>query len=401
MDTSLALEIVRKHATLERFRARLVEIAKQESPETDLLEAEPQLLAFIRDWVAPKLPGLGFTDVKIDAMGNLVARAPGSGAGPSLLYMCHAMNHAPETMPNPYSGAVIDGRPYGIEGECVWGRGLSEQKSSLAAVLHAFELLQETGVKLNGTLVFGLSTAGECGRHDSVVHMVERGGLQADFGIQCGATQNQVGLGNKGRFDTLITVKGKPSHISMPWLGKNAIEGARKVMDVIDQIQIPEEEIHPVLGRPTLVVHAIKSEPYNVLTVPGVCKMTLDRRVLPGYDLFKIYKELEAQIPQEIDGFEVQREIGYHQFPNEVSRDSAIVRAIAEARKAVTGQAPEYFFKHGALDAGYFNTVVGMPMVMFGSGEPRFAHTDQEMVSVEQAYTTMQIYATTALSMLA
>ncbi len=61
----------------------------------------------------------------------------------------------------------------------------------------------------------------------------------------------------------------------------------------------------------------------------------------------------------------------------EVRRYPEIVRALAEAFHAVTGQEPAYFYKHGALDGGYFNTKIGMPMVMFGSGDPRFAHTDK------------------------
>ena len=401
MDMGQALAIIRAHADPEDFKHRLVRIAQQESPETELMEAEPKVLAFIKDWVAPQLPDLGFHEVTLDAMGNLIARAGARGPARSLLFLCHAMNHHPETMPNPYSGEVMDGAPYGIQGECVWGRGLAEQKSSTAAALAAFALLRKAGVALNGTLLLGVSTAGECGRHDSIAYMAEKAGLAADAAIQCGATQNQVGLGNKGCFDFRITVKGSPSHVSMPWLGKNAIHGARKVMDIIDTIKIPASESHPGLGRPTLTAHAIHSEPYDVRTVPGICRLTVDRRLLPGQDPFQKFAELAAQIPDEMDGFTIVKEMGSYQYPNEVSRDAEIVKTVAMACQAVTGREPTYFYKSGALDAGYLNSKAKIPTVMFGSGEPRFAHTDQEMVAVRQAFEVMQVYAMTALLLLA
>jgi acetylornithine deacetylase/succinyl-diaminopimelate desuccinylase-like protein len=234
-----------------------------------------------------------------------------------------------------------------------------------------------------------------------VAHLVEQAGLAADAAIQCGATQNQVGLGNKGTFDLRLTVLGSPSHVSLPWLGRNAIQGARRLMDLLDAIQISEGESHPALGRPTLTVHAIKSGPYDVRTVPGACRITVDRRVLPGDDLFQKYAELVAQIPDEVDGFTIVKEMGFYQYPNEVSRDAEIVRAISTAIQAATGREPSYFYKHGALDAGYLNTKAKIPTVMFGSGEPRFAHTDQEMVAVQQAFEAMQVYALTALLLLA
>ena len=47
------------------------------------------------------------------------------------------MNAAPSTMPKPYSGEIVDGAPYKLDGECVWGRGACEQKGSLAAMMAA------------------------------------------------------------------------------------------------------------------------------------------------------------------------------------------------------------------------------------------------------------------------
>ena len=52
----------------------------------------------------------------------------------------YAMCAAPSTMQNPYSGEIVDGAPYKLDGECVWGRGACEQKGSLAAMMAAVQI---------------------------------------------------------------------------------------------------------------------------------------------------------------------------------------------------------------------------------------------------------------------
>ena len=182
----------------------------------------------IREQVRPELQKSGI-EPALDDEGNLLAHIEGKGSARSLLLVSYAMNAAPGPMQNPYSGAVVDGAPYGLQGECVWGRGACEQKGSLAAMLSALKLVAECKAELPGDLYFVASTAGETGRHDSIAHVLEYGKVRADWGIIDGPPEIQ--LGNKGRVDILVTVTGKQSHSSRPWEGINAIEGAVKLFE--------------------------------------------------------------------------------------------------------------------------------------------------------------------------
>ena len=62
-------------AKLSRERAKdlLIELVKVPSPQTELLEDEPLLKEFIKKAIEPRLRAMGFTDVRYDAMGNLIA----------------------------------------------------------------------------------------------------------------------------------------------------------------------------------------------------------------------------------------------------------------------------------------------------------------------------------------
>src|SRR5947208_14950869 len=85
----------------------------------------------------------------------------------------YAMNAAPSTMQNPYSGEIVEGARYTLDGECVWGRGACEQKGSLAAMMAAMKFIGASKVELPSDLYFVVSTAGETGRIDSLAYVLD------------------------------------------------------------------------------------------------------------------------------------------------------------------------------------------------------------------------------------
>jgi len=151
MEAHSVKRIIEKNLLYEEARSILVKLAQTPSPQTELLEAEPQVLALIRDVIKPELEQAGLHPF-IDSMGNLILRLNGRGRGDRLMLVGYGMNAAPSTMENPYSGEIIDGAPYELEGECVWGRGVCEQKGSLAAMIAAVRFVGANKVELPSDL---------------------------------------------------------------------------------------------------------------------------------------------------------------------------------------------------------------------------------------------------------
>ena len=87
-------------------------------------------------------------------------------------------------------------------------------------------------------------------------------------------------------------------------------------------------------------------------------------------------------------------------YPSEVGADCAIAAAVRSASRVLSGREGEVFYSPAALDAGYLNQR-GIETIMFGPGDLRFAHTDQEVVSVQEVRDVARIYAATALESLA
>src|SRR6202030_3805971 len=231
-----------------------------------------------------------FADIRYDAMGNLISTCGTDRSGRSLMFITNAMNQPQATMPNAYSGDVADGARFGLPGEVVLGKGASEQKANMAAMLIAMEAVLRYA--LAGRLVHVCCVSGETGSHAAIRSVVEGEGVRADLAY-LGGTSLMTTLGNRGRVDVFITVHGAPTHSSRPEDGANAITGA---MEVIRRLasEVALDRTHPALGRQTLTINRIRSFPESTHTIQASCDLTVDRRLLPGEDLDAAFARVAA-----------------------------------------------------------------------------------------------------------
>ena len=382
----------------ERAKELLIALVKVPSPQTALLEEEPLLKDFVKSAIEPRLRSMGFVDIRYDTMGNLIATYGSGTSGKSLMFIGNAMNQPAATMPNPYSGDVVDGAKYGLPGECVMGKGASEQKANLAAMLHAMEVVLASKVPIGGRLIFTCCLSGETGKHDAIKSVVEGAGVRADMAV-LGGTGLTVTLGNRGRIDVFVTVKGSPCHSSRPSDGINAVTGAIETIQLL-LAKVKLDKSHPQLGRPTLTVNHIRSFPDSTHTVQERCEFTLDRRLIPGEPPDEAFAEIE-RIAKEVEqikdpvsdkAYGVDVRLGPFMYPSLVTTESSVVQAILRASEVMLGRRVETYYSPSAFDQGYLNHV-GIVTANFGAGEHQYAHTDYDMASVERTTDTARVYA--------
>lgn len=368
------------------------------SPQTELLEDEPQLRDFIAVALLPRMKALGMQRVRQDAMGNLIAETGSARSGRSLMLVTHAMNQPPSTMLDPYGAAVIDGAPHGLRGEAVLGKGASEQKGTMAAMLHALEAVRSAELALDGHLIFVCCVSGETGKPDAIRNVVEKEGVTAELAFVYGNSL-MLQLGNRGRVDVKVIVRGAPSHSSRPNEGANAVTGAMELLRRL-ALEIPNDRVHAQLGTAWLTCNRIESFPKSTHTIQDRCEIGLDRRLLPGEDADLVVAEIAAVVNSmngwldPISGKPLNAEVqkGAVMHPSLVSEDSKVVRLIKSAGLAMLGYAPETFYGQSAHDQGYLNSV-GIETANFGSGEQAFAHTDLDMASVDSTFDAAKVYA--------
>jgi succinyl-diaminopimelate desuccinylase len=375
-----------------------VELVRVPSPQTALLEAEPQLIRFIETAIEPRIRRLRPHSCRYDAMGNLIASFGAGTHARSLMLIGHAMNHPPGSMSDPYGGALVDGAPFGIEGEVVRGRGASEQKGTLAAMLHALDAVHASGIPIQGTLHFVCCVSGETGKIDAIRNVVEVEGVHADMAFLYG-NWLKLALGNRGRIDMHITVHGQSCHSSRPHEGCNAISGAVEVIRLLTEA-FANPRMHPELGPASVTINGLRSYPEATHTVQSRCEISVDRRLLPGDDPDAAAAEIHRiamqanGMPDPVSGkpFRIEVTRGPAMHPSLISLDSPVALELRRACKAMLGYEPETFYAQSAFDQGYLNHI-GVPAANFGPGEQSLAHTDNDVGSVDKTFDAARVYA--------
>jgi len=254
---------------------------------------------------------------------NLVARLPGSGGGPSLLFLSHTdtvLADPTEWTVGPWSGELRDGQ--------VWGRGALDMKGQVAASAVAIASLAREGFEPAGDLVFAATADEEVGEGVQVglpwLCNEHPDAVRTDFAVNEGAGDRVVlggrvfylcSTAEKMSSPFRLSVHGRSGHASIPAIADNALVKAAPLIERLGafradaQLQ-PELEallqevsgsvppagealararvLDPVLAElieplltltlsPTIISASNKR---NV--IPALCDVTVDCRLLPG-----------------------------------------------------------------------------------------------------------------------
>jgi len=368
------------HGTDDRLTVPTSEIVqwarafvRHPSPQTERFEQEPQVQCFIAEAIVPLVIQLGLP-WRRDGMGNLLVELGPERADKSLVLMAYAMTHPANRMRNPFQGELMDEKA----GAYVRGRGISEQKGSLAAALAAVKTAADR-LTLQGRLVFAVSTAGETGRHDAAASVCAALGYCPRLAVIVIGTTGRVALANKGRIDAIVTVRGRSAHSSTPWMGVDAIAGARRVLERVLAIDVGASK-HPLLGVASLTPTAVRSWPEATHTVQDEVRITFDRRLLPGDDPQVAFDAIAAAADIGAP-WAVVSERGPFMYPAEIAPEGAFMRAVAEGCRRTGTDPPATFASHGALDAGFF-CHQGAESAMWGPGAVEQWHSDDERIAV-------------------
>lgn len=372
---------------LQDFLVRSLECP---TPLTDAGERDPQLSLFLRDLLGAELTSIGLSDVGYDGMGNVCGRIRGADSETEgLLVVGFGMTHPAADMPDPFSPRVVDGSRYGSSGSMMVGRGAGEQKGPLASAVAAFRAIIDLGVSPRRDLYLIGLASGETGRHDAIRSALDHFRPNVSGCVIAVCTSNDIVVAHKGRIDLRVRVVGKAAHSSSPWLGINAIEGARMVLERVAAIEPGAADVE--LGPRSITATLLETRPKASHTVPADATIVFDWRLLPG-DSPEWAEGLLRVALSDIDRFGIEVHRGDYMYPSQVDGDADVVAGLAAAIGEVKGAPPRLLRIPAASDTGYVNRQ-GIPAVLFGPGDITLAHTDDDIVSLGEAVEAARILA--------
>ena len=353
---------------------------------------EGAIIEFIRD----KMTTLGFDEVRIDSMGNVLGRI-GRG-GKATLLDAHvdtvAVNDAEEWKIPPFSGEIVDGRLH--------GRGSVDMKSGAAAAIYSAAIAKKSGLADGKTIYVSCSVFEEDCDGENLKHMFKELDLKPDYVVICEPSGNQLTLGHKGKAQITVKTRGLSAHGSAPEKGINAIY---EMAGIIQRVEKKNIELMNKEGpRSTLVMTRISSTAASLNAVPSECEAYLDRRMVPDETEGTLKEEMERLLRGKNATWEVQpihrkswtgMPIEYVPFHLawKIDLEHALTRACRAAYAEAFGTQPaEYGFWDFSTNA-VTPVRLGIPTIGFGPGESKLAHMRDESCDVDQILAACGFYA--------
>jgi len=359
------------------------------------------------DRLAAEMRRVGFGDVRIDRIGNVVGRI-GAGSGPVLLYDGHM------DVVGPGDTAAWEHDPFGaeIDGDVMYGRGAADMKGALAAMVYGAKALIDRNVPLRGELyLVGIVQEEPCEGLGARI-LIEEEGLLPDWVVLGEATDLQISRGQRGRMEIQVVARGRACHASAPHRGDNAIYTAARLIFGLEMLstQLAEDRF---LGAGTLAVTHIENTAGSRNVVPDSCTFTIDRRLTLGETEAKAMAEVQGVLLREganatacvseytftsYTGYKARTKAYYPAWA--LDRDHPLIHQVSRAVRNELGYRPTIGKWEFSTDGVYTMGVAGIPTVGFGPGEERYAHAADERIDLDSVARAAQAYARIAAEML-
>ena len=322
---------------------------------------------------------------------NVLLRLAGTGERPALLLSGHTDVVPPGEAPwrhDPFSGDLADGE--------IWGRGTTDMKAGVAAMVVAMAALARRGWRPKGDLRFA-GTIGEEVDCIGAWHLKDSGGLDGVGSIVIGEPTNlDVMPAHRGALWLELTAHGKTAHGSMPHLGVNAILPLAELLRWLTERRFSYTE-HPLLAPPTVNVATI-SGGVKTNVVPDRCVATVDLRTLPSQDHAEILqdvRDLAAELMSTVPDLRIDVEAVNDMPPVETPTEHPLVQTMRSTAAEVLGRNVPIRGATYYTDGGVF-AQAGVPLVIFGPGDDRLAHQPDERVAVDQIVQAVRGYVAVA-----
>jgi len=379
-------------------------------------EASSKCVEFLRDLVTLPSPSrgerlacervmremedLGYHDVHLDEMGSVLGRI---GSGHRVLaFDAHidtvGISNPTHWRHDPFRGIITGGT--------LFGRGASDQKGGVAAVVHGVALANRVGLSNDATVWVTATVNGEDCVGLAWQYLLNETDLRPEVVVIAMPSHLGVCYGQRGRMEVEISTTGVSTHGSQPDRGRNAIYEMVPIIEGLRKLHDELEMDHPMLGRGSLAVTGISSQSPSLTAVPDGCTLHIDRRLTIGETAEDAQAQLERVATSAGDNSVVR--LLHYDLPSwrgftyptdkvfpawETPVNGAAVTAAMATAERVLERTPRIhrsaFSSNGCATAGMY----GIPTIGFGPADELHSHTVNDQIPLAQLKPAMAFYA--------
>ena len=345
--------------------------------------------AEIGDFCAAWFEARGFEVHRLEARSGrptIVGIARGSGGGKSLMFNGHYDTVSLAT----YDGDGLQAKI--VDGKVV-GRGTFDMKSGVAAMMVA--AARAKAMNLRGDILVACVADEEYASAGSEEVVAA---FKADGAIVTEPSHLQLTGAHRGFVWFDVLVQGRAAHGSRPELGVDAIAKAGKFLVALEDYdkRLRANPSHALLKSGSVHASIIKGGE-EVSSYPADCRITLERRTIPGETGETVRADLQAMIDAikaSDPAFNATLTMGLEREPFEVSEVEPIVKVVDAAATQHMGGKPTRRGEPFWTDCAILQAA-GVPCVMFGA-DGGGAHSAHEWTTVESLERLADILTETA-----
>ena len=390
MSSLLYNEAKKREGAIANFLKDIATIPSLSSQEGDVVK-----------FMEAAMKTLGYDEVKIDGMGNLLGRI---GNGPRVIAFdghCDTVdvgNLSLWTKVQPYPSIIQDGK--------VYGRGVTDQKGGIASSIYGIAMLKELGLVPKDLTIWVVASVQEedC---DGLCwqYIIRETKLRPEVVVSTEPTSLQIYHGHRGRMEIEISTKGVSCHGSAPERGDNAVY---KMADIIKDIEKLNASLPPTkpLGKGTVTISHIRSTSPSLCAVADSCTIHLDRRLTTGENEATSVAELKALPSVQKAGAEVK--VLEYSVPSwtglvyptkkyyptwHITEDTPQVTSAVAGFKQALGEEPVVSYWVFSTNGVSICGMHGIPVIGFGPGHEKFAHFPNEEIDIEHLTRAAAFYA--------
>lgn len=318
---------------------------------------------------------------------NVLGVVRGVGAKKALVLSAHLDTVPPgsaEWSFPPFSGELSDGR--------ILGRGTSDMKSAVAAMVAAAVQLSRRSDPLQGDVLLAFS-AGESSNCLGAKRFVERGIRERMGALLVGEPSSlDVIVAEKAVVWLRVVAHGRIGHVSGD-PGTNAIDAMVDFLKVVQSVDL-QCDAHPLLDGPTVRVGRIGGGS-AVNVTPDSCVAEIDVRlpstIGPNDVLDRFRRIAPAGITVELDDYKPL--IASHPA-------DPFVHICTQACARILGHQPKILGVSYYSDAAILAAGMNVPFAIVGPGELGMSGQRDEYVFIENVRSAATIYEAVAVEWL-
>lgn len=333
---------------------------------------------------------------------NVIAYTAGEKTSETLWIVTH-MDIVPSgeeslwTVTKPFEPMVKDGK--------VYGRGSEDNMQSMFASIFAVKALKNLGIKPKRTVGLCFVADEETESEFGIRYLIKKGLFKPSDLVVVPDGGNADGsfieIAEKGVLWFRIRVLGKQTHASTPGKGLNAHRiGMQYALTLDKMLHEKYSEKDEYFDPPENTFEPTKKEKNvdAVNIVPGEDVAYFDCRVLPRYDIRKVFEDVQTSAKdfEKKTGAKIETEIVHKTIaPKPTPANAKIVTMLEQALKHVRGKKPIVGGIGGGTCAAYFREA-NIPAVVWSTVE-EIAHQPNEFAIIENLVNDAKIFAYLAI----